>query len=100
MSGTELGFTPDELSKHVIYEAVGCELCNKGYKGRAAIHEALYFSKGIRDLIFRSGKNINEEAIRELATKEGMLTLRAAARERVKEGVCSLEEVIKATGTD
>ena len=32
-----------------IYEAVGCEKCNNtGYKGRLAIHEALYFTKEIR----------------------------------------------------
>ncbi|MCB0261899.1 MAG: ATPase, T2SS/T4P/T4SS family [Calditrichia bacterium] len=95
-----LGFTLQEIRDTVFYEAVGCEHCNGGYKGRAAIHEALYFSKGIRDLIFKSGKNIDEEAIRNLAVKEGMLTLRAAARERVKEGSTTLEEIAKATSSD
>lgn len=95
-----LGFTLQEIRDTVFYEAVGCEHCNGGYKGRAAIHEALYFSKGIRDLIFKSGKNIDEESIRNLAVKEGMLTLRAAARERVKEGSTTLEEIAKATSSD
>ena len=95
-----LGFTLQEIRDTTFYEPVGCEHCNGGYKGRVAIHEALYFSKGVRDLIFKSGKNIDEESIRQLAIKEGMLTLRASARERVKEGITSLEEVAKATTSD
>ncbi len=95
-----LGFSLQEIRETVFYEPVGCELCNKGYKGRVAIHEALYFSKEMRDLIFRTGKNIDEDAVRQLAIEQGMLTLRAAARERVKQGVSSFEEVAKATSED
>lgn len=95
-----LGFTLQEIRETIFYEPVGCELCHKGYKGRAAIHEALYFTKNIRDLIFQTGKDIDEESIRQLAIKEGMLTLRAAARERVKQGITSLEEVAKTTAED
>ena len=36
------GFTEEDLEHGTIYEAHGCERCNGGYKGRAAIHEALY----------------------------------------------------------
>ncbi len=95
-----LGFSLQEIRETVFYEPVGCELCNKGYKGRIAIHEALYFSKEMRDLIFRTGKNIDEEAVRQLAIKQGMLTLRAAARERVKQGLSTFEEIAKATSND
>jgi len=95
-----LGFTAEELEKHPIYEPVGCDACHAGYKGRAAIHEALYFSKAIRRLIFECSTDINEEAIREQAVKEGMMTLREACRQRVMEGSTSIDELIHVTSED
>jgi len=95
-----LGFTEEEIKNTVFYEAVGCDQCHGGYKGRIAIHEALYFTKEIRRLIFKTGRDIDEEAIREQAIKDGMLTLRAAGRERIKQGLTTLEEVAHATTED
>ena len=51
-------------------------------------------------MIFKTGKDIDEEAIREQAIKDGMLTLRAAGRERIKQGLTTLEEVAHATTED
>jgi len=95
-----LGFSLEEIQTTTFYEAVGCDECHNGYKGRAAIHEALYFSKEIRQMIFETGSEINETAIKNLAIKQGMLTLRASARERVKEGITTFEEVAKTTNDD
>ncbi len=95
-----LGFTEEEIKNTVFYEAVGCDKCHGGYKGRIAIHEALYFTREIRRLIFKTGKDIDEEAIREQAIKDGMLTLRAAGRERIKQGLTTFEEVAHATTED
>jgi type IV pilus assembly protein PilB len=40
------GLKIEEWQQYTIYEAGGCEKCNNtGYKGRMAIHEALYFTK-------------------------------------------------------
>jgi len=96
----KLGFTQEEIDNNTIYEPVGCDECHGGYKGRCAVHETLYFSKDLRRLIFEAKGDINEEAIRDLAIKEGMMTLQAAARERVKEGISSLEEVARVTSED
>jgi type IV pilus assembly protein PilB len=95
-----LGFTDEEIAQTTIYEAVGCDQCHGGYKGRAAIHEALYFTPNIKTLIFKSGSEIDEEALREQMEQEGMLTLRGAGRERIKEGVTTMEEVAHATTDD
>jgi type IV pilus assembly protein PilB len=95
-----LGFTEEEVKTTTFYEPVGCDACNNGYRGRAAIHEALYFSKEIRRIIFEAKTDINEEAIRVQAAKEGSWGLRQAARERVKEGVTGLEEVVHVTAED
>ena len=96
----QLGFTPMEIQQHDIYEPVGCKACHAGYKGRIAIHEALYFSKEIRRMIFKAGADIDEAEIKRLAIEEGMLTLRAAARERVKKGHTSLNELTAVTSDD
>ena len=96
-----IGFTEDEIVNGTFFKPVGCDKCNgTGYKGRAAIHEALYFSKDIKRLILDAGGDIDEEEIKDMAVRNGMLTLRASGRERIKEGVTSVEEVIAITLDD
>ncbi len=87
-----------EWSKYEVYEAVGCEKCNRsGYKGRMAIHEALYFTKEIRRLIVSAGEEVDEEAVRAQAKKDGTHNLRESGLEKVKLGLTSIQEVIGAT---
>jgi type IV pilus assembly protein PilB len=93
----KFGFTEEELHAHKMYKAVGCDKCNGGYKGRAAIHEALYFSKAIKNIILNAGDKVDENSIRDQAAKDGMWTLRRSGMERMKEGSTSLEEVISTT---
>ena len=95
-----LGMTEEEIKDAIFYEAVGCAQCNGGYKGRVAITEALPFTKKVRHIILESGERIDEDAIREEAVKDGMLTLRVSGLERVKEGMTSFEEVASATAED
>jgi type IV pilus assembly protein PilB len=84
-----------------IYRAAGCESCNNtGYKGRMAIHEALYFTKEIRQIIVRSGEEVDEEAIRQQSKKDKTLSLRESGLEKVKDGITSIEEVLSSTMED
>jgi type IV pilus assembly protein PilB len=93
-----MGLNIAEWRNYPIYEAKGCERCgNTGYKGRLAIHEALYFTKELRQIIVRSGIEVDEEKIREQAKKDGSLNLRESGLEKVKLGLTSFEEVIAAT---
>uniref|UniRef100_A0A832LN19 Type II/IV secretion system protein n=1 Tax=Ignavibacterium album TaxID=591197 RepID=A0A832LN19_9BACT len=92
------GLNIAEWRNYTIYQAVGCDQCNHtGYKGRIAIHEALYFTKEIRHIIVRAGEEVDEEKIREQAKKDGTLTLREAGFEKVKMGLTSIEEVLANT---
>jgi len=95
-----LGFTREEIDSTDIYEPVGCEKCHGGYKGRIAIHEALYFTSKIRRMIFEAGSNINEEEIRKQAVADGMQTLLGVARENVLKGLTTLEEVKRVVSGD
>ena len=51
-------------------------------------------------MIFETGDDINEEAIRTQAVSNGMLTLRAAGRERVKQGTTTLQELAAVTSDE
>lgn len=93
----KFGFTEDDLKQHTFFKAVGCDKCGGGYKGRAAIHEALYFTKEIKNIILNAGEKVDENSIRDQASKDGMWTLRRSGMERMKEGTTSLEEVISTT---
>ncbi len=96
-----LGFSEKEIEETTFYKAVGCDRCHQGYKGRIAIMEALYFTKDVRQTILESGSQIDEEKIKAIAVQNnGMLTLRASGRERVKEGVTTFDEVAAITIDD
>lgn len=95
------GLDIKEWAGFEIFEAVGCERCNHtGYKGRMAIHEALYFTKEIRRAIVHSGEDVDEEAIRTQARLDGTNSLRDSGFEKVKLGLTSIQEVIGATMED
>ena len=96
MTAAELNIA--EWRNYTIFEAAGCDECNgTGYKGRLAIHEALYFTKELRQLIVRAGSDVDEESLKLQAKKDGSLTLREAGLEKVKMGLTSIEEVLAGT---
>lgn len=95
---TAAGLNYDEWKDVELFEPVGCPKCNQtGFKGRLAIHEALYFTKDLRQIIVRSGEEVDEEAIRMQAKKDGSLNLRESGLDKVKLGLTSIPEVIAAT---
>jgi type IV pilus assembly protein PilB len=96
----KFGFTEKELKESTIFEPVGCKKCSGGYKGRAAIHEALLFTKEIKQAIINAKTDIDENGIKEIAVKQGMWTLRRSGMERIKRGETSLEEVVATTVED
>ncbi len=92
------GITEEEIKSGSIFEAVGCDKCRAtGYKGRAAIHEALYFSKEVRQAIVNSKSDIDENMIREIAQKQGMLSLRDSGLQLIRQGITTIDEVIYTT---
>lgn len=96
----QIGLTQEELESGKIYEPVGCPKCNNGYKGRVNIAEALYFYPEIRNEIVKSINDIDEERIRSVAEKHGMLSMRRSGIERMREGLTDLTEVLYATAED
>ncbi|MBI45168.1 MAG: pilus assembly protein PilB [Candidatus Marinimicrobia bacterium] len=68
-----------------------------GYKGRTAIHEILEVNNEIRQLIY-DGSSQNE--IKKSAVNNGMTSLRDAGIEKVKTGISTIDEVLRATVED
>ncbi len=90
-----LKLNPEEWKNYSVFEPNGCDKCgHTGFSGRIAVHETLYITKEISQIIFDAGDKIDEESIRTAAKKDGMLTLRESGFERVKMGLTSFEEVL------
>ncbi|WP_066732382.1 type IV-A pilus assembly ATPase PilB [Cupriavidus sp. D384] len=79
------------------YHPVGCERCNgSGYKGRCGIYQVMPISEAMQQIILSHGTALQ---IAEQARKEGVLSLREAGLQKVKQGVTSLEEVLATTNS-
>lgn len=97
----ELGLNQEELDAgHIFDPGPGCKKCNKGYKGRVNICEALYFSPDLRKAILNSGNDIDEYQIRSIAEGHGMLSLRASGLDRIRNKLTSIEEIVYATSEE
>ena len=77
-----------------IFGPVGCKSCNEGYKGRVGIFQVMEVSETIGRIIMEGG---NAMQIADQAIKEGVIDLRRAGLNKVREGVTSLEEINRVT---
>jgi type IV pilus assembly protein PilB len=88
------GFRADEISNLELYEPVGCDQCNDGYKGRVGIYQVMPVTDAIGRIIMEGGNAID---IADQAKKEGVNDLRASGLDKVRQGVTSLAEVNSVT---
>ena len=89
------GFTADEIENGLtIFGPKGCKSCNEGYKGRVGIFQVMEVSEPMGRIIMEGG---NAMQIADQASAEGVLDLRQAGLNKVKEGITSLEEINRVT---
>ena len=91
------GFTSEELDDGITVfgpKEKGCKQCNNGYKGRLGIFQVMQVSETMGRIIMEGG---NAMQIADQAVKEGVIDLRQAGLNKVKEGITSLEEVNRVT---
>jgi len=96
----DLGVPPKEVADYFVYRGVGdgCKRCmGTGYKGRIAVYEVMKISEEIKEFILSgaSALELKREAIR-----QGMKTLRQSALVKLKEGITTIEEVVRNTSKD
>ncbi len=91
----DAGYSKEELSESwTAYHAVGCSMCNNGYKGRVGIYQVMPITEEIQRIILRDGSAMD---IAEQAKREGVRNLRQAGLHKVRLGLTSLEEVLGVT---
>jgi type IV pilus assembly protein PilB len=89
------GFTADEVHAGItLFEAVGCEDCTEGYKGRVGLYQVMPMTEVIQQIVLAGG---NVQQITEAALKSGVRDLRRSALDKVKSGVTSLVEINRVT---
>ena len=86
---------PESLRGTTFYKPVGCAKCNGiGYKGRSSLMEIMLLNDEIRQKILETTE---ASAIREIAESTGMVPLRDVGLDRVREGMSSIEEIMRVT---
>jgi type IV pilus assembly protein PilB len=90
-----LGFSAEEIPEMKIFGPKGCAECTgTGYRGRLGLYELMAVTEEVGKAI---NANVSEDQLRKVAIQEGMNTLRDAGLEKIREGLTSVEEVMKQT---
>jgi type IV pilus assembly protein PilB len=91
----QAGFNAEDAANVTPYKGAGCDTCNStGYKGRVGLYEVMEVSEELRELILVGASGLE---LRRKAIDEGMITLRASGLRKVKDGLTSIEEVVRET---
>lgn len=94
----DIGFTEEEAAKVKVYKPVGCGEChNTGYRGRIGLFEVIEITDDIKDLILSRAQS---KDIKRKAMENGMITLRRSGLIKIKDGITSVEEVLRETVKD
>jgi type IV pilus assembly protein PilB len=77
------------------YKGRGCQTCNNtGYKGRVGLYETMEVTDDIRELILIGASALE---LRKKAMDDGMITLRESGLHKIRNGVTTIEEVVRET---
>jgi type IV pilus assembly protein PilB len=91
----QAGFAQDQVDGLEPVKGAGCERCNQtGYKGRVGLYEVMEIGEELRELILVGASGME---LRRKAVDEGMITLRQSGLRKVKDGMTTIEEVVRET---
>jgi type IV pilus assembly protein PilB len=91
----DAGIPKGTLPDNMVFRGKGCQNCNQtGYKGRIGLYEVMPLSSDMRSMIL---KGASSDEIAKQADKEGMFTLRDDGIDKVKQGVTTIEELMRET---
>ncbi|MFO1488993.1 MAG: ATPase, T2SS/T4P/T4SS family [Verrucomicrobiota bacterium] len=90
-----VGFPEADIETAKIWHGTGCDHCRgQGYQGRKGIYELLVVNESLRPLVMNRAP---ATTIAQLAINNGMRTLRVDGWNKVKQGVTTIEEVLRVT---
>lgn len=91
----KIGFPEEEIATMKFMHGTGCESCRQlGYQGRLAIYELLVLNEALRPLILSRAAS---STIAQKAMEQGMRTLRVDGWNKVRNGITTIEEVLRVT---
>src|ERR1700682_2822300 len=91
----EIGFSAEEAGKLKTYKGSGCSTCNNtGYNGRGGLYEVMEVTDEVRELLLIGASALE---LRKKAVEDGMITLRESGLYKIREGVTTVEEVVRET---
>jgi type II secretory ATPase GspE/PulE/Tfp pilus assembly ATPase PilB-like protein len=80
----------DSEGRFTLYRALGCQECNKGYKGRIGLHELMTGTERVKKLLVEHAR---VAALLGAALEDGMLTLKMDGIEKVLGGFTDIKMV-------
>jgi len=90
-----IGITPEMTEGKKFYRGKGCPAClNTGYRGRTGVFELMLMDDSIKNLILKTS---DANAIKNMAVKKGMTSLRHDGTQKVFAGISTIEEVLRVT---
>jgi type IV pilus assembly protein PilB len=93
-----LMISPEEIDGFRVFGGKGCSLCNgTGYKGRVGLYEVMPVRDELKELVLSRASNFD---LKKKAIAAGMTTLRRAGIAKIKEGMTTIEEVLRTTIDD
>jgi len=93
-----LGFTEEEANTIKCFKGKGCPTCSgSGYKGRLALYEIMPVGAEIKEMVLEGA---SADELKKTGVRLGMRTLRMSGLNKVKEGITSIEEVVRVTFGD
>jgi type IV pilus assembly protein PilB len=91
----EVGFSPEEARQIKTYKGRGCRACNgTGYRGRIGLYEVMEMTDELRELILVGASALE---LRRKAIEDGMITLRESGLHKIRNGITTVEEVVRET---
>src|SRR5262244_2308711 len=91
----DVGFAPSEAKEVKAFKGAGCSACNgTGYKGRVGLYEVMEVTDDMRELILIGASGLE---LRKKAIEQGMLTLRQSGLEKIRQGLTTIDEVVRET---
>jgi type IV pilus assembly protein PilB len=89
------GFSPEEAASVTPMKGAGCGKCNNtGYRGRVGLYEVMEVTEDLREAILVGASGLE---LRRRAIETGMITLRQSGLRKVKDGVTTMDEVVRET---
>jgi type IV pilus assembly protein PilB len=94
----DLGVDPEDAATFKPMRGAGCRTCNNtGYKGRIAVYEIMIFNEELKEFVLNGASTLE---LKREAMRQGLQTLRMSAVKKFKEGMTSIEEVLRVTAPD